>query len=59
MNKREQAERLVESSGREAQQVRGVTAGQLLSQRIANNPNMGALTSSALSSKKRREQKKN
>ncbi|GAB0136481.1 hypothetical protein EsDP_00004781 [Epichloe bromicola] len=59
MKKRERAERLVESSGREAQQVRGVTGGQLLSQRIVNNPNMGALTSSALSSQKKRRENKN
>lgn len=49
---REEAERLAESSGRAAQQVRqaGNTYNPdvpLLSQQIANNPNMPMLTSSA------------
>ncbi|TWU72488.1 hypothetical protein ED733_001205 [Metarhizium rileyi] len=54
-DERERAEKLAESSGRNAQYVRGLVGGQLLSQQIANNPNMPMLTSSAKASKKARK----
>lgn len=62
LEERKAAEKLVESSGREAQSVRqaGSTYSpdyELPSQRIANNPNMGLISSSTKAAKQRRKKR--
>ncbi|KAK5997834.1 hypothetical protein PT974_00197 [Cladobotryum mycophilum] len=62
LDAREEAERQAVSSGREAQGARGVFENpnnyQLQSQKIANNPNLAMLSSSADMAKTRRKGKK-
>ncbi|KAM3434713.1 hypothetical protein MY4824_000207 [Beauveria thailandica] len=51
---REAAERQAVSSGTSARDARGKNQGRLLSQEIANNPNIGAVISSASAAQDRR-----